>query len=159
MTPPARPRAIEMAALPLSSHSVNIRPMPTGMVDWKTMAPVMLPRARESLPSRTQKKLLTFSGSSVASGSRMRERMLASAPQRERDVGDISEEEDDPGDQAQLLRRPEAEAQSEAEEDHEEGEIAVERGDVGLQGDVLGASFPVDVGRPPDEAHGEGRQQ
>ncbi len=54
--------------------------MPTGMVDWKTMAPVMLPRASESLPSRTQKKLFTFSGSSVASGARIRERTIASAP-------------------------------------------------------------------------------
>ena len=40
----------------------------------------MLPSASESLPSRTQKKLLTFSGSSVASGARIRARTTASTP-------------------------------------------------------------------------------
>ena len=53
---------------------------PTGIVDWKTMAPVMLPSASESFPSRTQKKLLTFSGSSVARGARIRESTIASTP-------------------------------------------------------------------------------
>ena len=67
-------------ALPLSYQSVKIRPIPTGIVDWKTIAPLMLPSARASLPSRTQKKLLTFSGSSVASGARTRARTRASTP-------------------------------------------------------------------------------
>ena len=38
------------------------------MVDWKTIAPVMLPIARVSLPWRTQMIELNFSGSSVAIG-------------------------------------------------------------------------------------------
>ena len=54
--------------------------MPTGIVDWKTIAPVMFPSASESFPSRTQKKLFTFSGSSVASGAKIRERTIASTP-------------------------------------------------------------------------------
>ena len=66
--------------MPLSSQSVKSSPIPTGIVDWKTIAPVMLPSASASLPSRTQKKLLTFSGSSVASGARISESTIASTP-------------------------------------------------------------------------------
>ena len=44
-----------------SSHGVKARPIATGSVDWKTIAPVMFPSASESLPSRTQKKLFAFS--------------------------------------------------------------------------------------------------
>jgi hypothetical protein len=49
---------------------VKPRPIATGSVDWKTIAPVMLPSASESLPSRIQKKLFAFSGNSVANGAR-----------------------------------------------------------------------------------------
>ena len=40
----------------------------TGIADWKTIAPVMLPIASVSLPCRTQMIELNFSGSSVAIG-------------------------------------------------------------------------------------------
>src|SRR5215207_2385802 len=53
-----------------SSHRVNSTPKVTGTVLWKTIAPVMLPRARVSLLSLTQMTELTFSGSSVARGAR-----------------------------------------------------------------------------------------
>ncbi len=43
-----------------------------GIVDWKTIAPVMLPIARVSLPCRTQMTELNFSGSSVAIGAMTR---------------------------------------------------------------------------------------
>ncbi len=43
-----------------------------GMVDWKTIAPVMLPIASVSLPCRTQMIELNFSGSSVAIGAMTR---------------------------------------------------------------------------------------
>ena len=62
------------------SQSVNARPKAIGIVDWKTIAPVMLPSARLSLPSRTQKKLFAFSGSSVASGARISESTSGSTP-------------------------------------------------------------------------------
>ncbi len=39
--------------------------MATGMVLWKTIAPVMLPKARVSLPSRTHNTELNFSGSYI----------------------------------------------------------------------------------------------
>jgi hypothetical protein len=59
---------------------VKASPKAIGTVDWKTMAPVMLPSARLSFPSRTQKKLFAFSGSSVARGARTKERTSASTP-------------------------------------------------------------------------------
>ncbi len=59
---------------------MNASPKATGMVDWKTIAPVMFPNARLSFPSRTQKKLFAFSGSSVASGARTSERTSGSTP-------------------------------------------------------------------------------
>ena len=43
-----------------------------GIVDWKTIAPVMLPIASVSLPWRTQMTELNFSGSSVAIGAMTR---------------------------------------------------------------------------------------
>ena len=43
-----------------------------GIVDWKTIAPVMLPIASVSLPWRTQMIELNFSGSSVAIGAMTR---------------------------------------------------------------------------------------
>ena len=52
----------------VSCQSVKTSPNATGSIDWNTMAPVMLPRARVSLPWRIQVTLLIVSGSSVASG-------------------------------------------------------------------------------------------
>ena len=72
---------------------MKIRPIPTGIVDWKTIAPVMLPSASASLPSRTQKKLLTFSGSSVASGARISARTRASTPRLSAIVEQLFDEE------------------------------------------------------------------
>ena len=52
-----------------------------GIVDWKTIAPVMLPIASVSLPWRTQMTELNFSGSSVAIGAMTRaSEHLASSP-------------------------------------------------------------------------------
>ena len=59
---------------------MNASPKATGMVDWKTIAPVMLPSARLSFPSRIQKKLFAFSGSSVASGAKTSDRASGSTP-------------------------------------------------------------------------------
>ena len=67
--------------------------MPIGIVDWKTIAPLMLPSASASLPSRTQKKLLTFSGSSVASGARISARTRASTPSAVGDPEQLFDEE------------------------------------------------------------------
>ena len=53
-----------------SSQVVSTRPSATGIVAWKVIAPVMLPIASASLPSRIHSTLLAFSGSSVASGAR-----------------------------------------------------------------------------------------
>ena len=51
-----------------------------GIVDWKTIAPVMLPIASVSLPWRTQMTELNFSGSSVAIGAMTRARSAGSTP-------------------------------------------------------------------------------
>ena len=59
---------------------MSARPTAIGIVDWKTIAPVMLPSARLSLPSLTQKKLFAFSGSSVASGASTSESTSGSIP-------------------------------------------------------------------------------
>ena len=53
---------------PSKIHGVRSNPIVTGNEDWKTIAPVMLPIAKVSLPLRTQITELNFSGSSVASG-------------------------------------------------------------------------------------------
>src|SRR5918998_1038314 len=55
-------------------------PKITGTVLWKTIAPVMLPRARVSFPSRTHRTELIFSGSSVARGASMRATSPAGRP-------------------------------------------------------------------------------
>ncbi len=69
---PAPPRRASPAerALRESRGSTNVytRPRETGMVLWKTIAPVMLPMAGVSLLSRSQITELNFSGSSVARG-------------------------------------------------------------------------------------------
>lgn len=59
-----------------SDQSMKIMPTATGIVDWNTIAPVMLPNASASLPSLTQKNEFAFSGSSVANGARISERMI-----------------------------------------------------------------------------------
>ena len=53
-----------------------------GIVDWKTIAPVMLPIASVSLPWRTQMIELNFSGSSVAIGAMTRASSAPSTPKR-----------------------------------------------------------------------------
>ena len=53
----------------------------------------MLPSASESLPSRTQKKLLTFSGSSVASGARISARTSGLDAEALGDVEQLLDEE------------------------------------------------------------------
>ena len=52
----------------------------TGNEDWKTIAPVMLPIARVSLPRRIQITELNFSGSSVASGATNRANASGDTP-------------------------------------------------------------------------------
>ncbi len=54
--------------------------MVTGIVDWNAIAPVMLPTARTSLPWRIHTTVLAFSGSSVASGARIRATINAERP-------------------------------------------------------------------------------
>ncbi len=60
----------EKSAIPDIFQSVNKSPTETGKVAWKTMAPVILPKARVSLPFHVQVTLLNFSGNSVATGAR-----------------------------------------------------------------------------------------
>lgn len=47
-------------------------PIEVGMQLWKTIAPVILPRASVSLADFDQMTLLNISGSSVATGARKR---------------------------------------------------------------------------------------
>ena len=61
-------------------QSVKTMPKDTGIVLWKTIAPVMLPRASVSLERRTQSTLLNFSGSSVARGTTISERIRGVRP-------------------------------------------------------------------------------
>ena len=75
-----RPSTPESDCEPVEVPVGERRPKAIGIVDWKTIAPVMLPSARLSLPSLTQKKLLAFSGSSVASGASTSERTSGSIP-------------------------------------------------------------------------------
>ena len=58
------------------------RAIEVGIAAWKTIAPVMLPRARVSLPRRIQITLLSFSGSSVAIGAmtRAQQRLVEARP-------------------------------------------------------------------------------
>src|SRR4249919_4391433 len=51
-----------------------------GKQAWKTIAPEMLPMASVSLPYRTQRMLLSFSGSSVAIGAMTRANNVALTP-------------------------------------------------------------------------------
>ena len=63
---------------PPTVHNVgaSTRPTDVGIALWKTIAPVMLPRARVSLPRRTHSTLLSVSGSSVAIGAMMSARRV-----------------------------------------------------------------------------------
>lgn len=54
-------------------QGVNAIPMATGNIDWNTIAPVMLPRAKASLPECIQIKLLAFSGFTGEGGDEQRE--------------------------------------------------------------------------------------
>ena len=60
----AAPSAASMAnsAGAVSRQPVKTIPNVTSGMDWKAMAPVMLPRARVSSPWRTQATLLSFFG-------------------------------------------------------------------------------------------------
>src|SRR3954451_6950714 len=66
----------------LTTHVLDAKTRATtvGIVDWKTIAPVMLPIARVSLPWRTQMTELNFSGSSVAIGAMTSARRVWSTP-------------------------------------------------------------------------------
>lgn len=70
MVPDARASPTARTFSELSCHFVNRRPSVTGMVLWKTIAPLMFPNARVSLASLTQIMELNFSGNSVARGAR-----------------------------------------------------------------------------------------
>lgn len=59
---------------------MNASPAATGSIDWNTIAPVMLPSASVSLLVRTHRKLLTFSGSSLARGARISASSSAETP-------------------------------------------------------------------------------
>ena len=65
-----RPTRRRCTTLGSATHVLDAKTRATtvGMVDWKTIAPVMLPIASVSLPWRTQITELNFSGSSVAIG-------------------------------------------------------------------------------------------
>ena len=56
------------------------RPKATGIVAWKAIAPVTLPVASVSLPSRTHRIEFAFSGSSVASGASTSESTSGATP-------------------------------------------------------------------------------
>ena len=79
-----------------STHGSDAKTSATtvGIVDWKTIAPVMLPMASVSLPWRTQMIELNFSGSSVAIGAMTSASRTWLTPRRRRDVLDGVDEED-----------------------------------------------------------------
>jgi hypothetical protein len=80
-TPPAT-SAVSAAtnAGPSSTHGVSSNPTVTGNEDWNTIAPVMFPMAKVSLPRRIQITELNFSGSSVASGATSSENASGETP-------------------------------------------------------------------------------
>ena len=71
-----------------------------GIALWKTIAPVMLPMARVSLPCRIQITLLSFSGSSVAMGAMIRASSVPFRPSDAREVLDAVDEAPRPADDA-----------------------------------------------------------
>src|SRR5918998_3035113 len=66
--PPTSASAAERADRKSRLQFVKASPRATGTELWKTMAPVMFPRARVSLLFLSQMTELNFSGSSVARG-------------------------------------------------------------------------------------------
>ena len=76
----AEAKATRVSALKCQASAANSRATTVGIVDWKTIAPVMLPMARVSLPWRTQMIELNFSGSSVAIGAMTRARITGAIP-------------------------------------------------------------------------------
>ena len=78
--PPSSPSTPASTAAGSRFHSVTARPKATGTVAWKAIAPVTLPTASASLPLRIQMTLLSFSGSSVASGASTSERASGARP-------------------------------------------------------------------------------
>ena len=65
---------------PATRSAANSSATTVGIVDWKTIAPVMLPIASVSLPWRTQMIELNFSGSSVAIGAMTSASRTSSTP-------------------------------------------------------------------------------
>ena len=77
---PAEMKAMRVPSPIAQAPGAKTRATLGGMALWKTIAPVMLPRARLSLPWRTQMTLLNFSGSSVAMGAITSARSVPSMP-------------------------------------------------------------------------------
>ena len=90
---PAEAKAMYEPSAIVQRDDANSSATTVGIVDWKTIAPVMLPIARVSLPCRTQMIELNFSGSSVAIGAMTSARSASSTPERRRQVLDRADEE------------------------------------------------------------------
>jgi hypothetical protein len=77
----ATPADAKLIALPeVKVQLVKSRPSTVGRQLWKTIAPVMFPIASVSFPVRTHSTLLNFSGSSVAIGAMISDRIVGSRP-------------------------------------------------------------------------------
>jgi hypothetical protein len=77
---PAEPNASRESGLKCHASAAKRSATTVGIVDWKTIAPVMFPIARVSLPWRTQITELNFSGSSVAIGAMTSARIVGAMP-------------------------------------------------------------------------------
>src|SRR6476620_8956823 len=77
---PADAKATQVSSVMTQVLEAKTSATTVGIVDWKTIAPVMLPMASVSLPWRTQMIELNFSGSSVAIGAMTRESSAGSTP-------------------------------------------------------------------------------
>ena len=93
---PADAKATYDPSVATQVSEANSSATTVGIVDWKTIAPVMLPIASVSLPWRTQMTELNFSGSSVAIGAMIRARSDAVDVEVVREVLDGIDEEDGP---------------------------------------------------------------
>ena len=89
---PAEAKAVYVPGPATQASGAKTRATTVGMLAWKTIAPVMLPIARVSLPCRTQMIELNFSGSSVAIGAMTRARRTSLTPIAWRDVLDGADE-------------------------------------------------------------------
>src|SRR5207247_11167595 len=77
---PADRNAIRLSAVTCQASAANSSATTVGIVDWNTIAPVMLPIASVSLLWRTQMIELNFSGSSVAIGAMTIARIAGGTP-------------------------------------------------------------------------------